>query len=456
MSQIGHWDLDLSNGTLVLSDEIHAAFEIDRTHFAATYAAFLEVIHPDDRLRVHASYDESVLRRTPCERTYRVEAASGKKMFVTEIVQTLYDPNGRALRSIGTVHSLAAAEQRLAIMDDAAMASRRLAAIVESSEDAIISKDLDGVIRSWNRGAEVIFGYAADEIIGKPVKVLLPPDRLLEEDAILQQLRKGLRVNHFETVRVRKDKRQINVSVAISPILDDARRVVGASKVARDITERKRIEAMLAAGVQEKETLLREIHHRVKNNLQIISSLLSFQSKSATTPQDLAAFVDGQNRLKAMILVHDKLYRARSLSRIEFGDYVQSLANEVADAYRSMISRVALQVEVEPLELAIEVALPCGMLLTELMTNAYKYAFPDGRGGTLRVQVQRIETHFQLTVSDDGVGLPDSVDPRNPASFGMQLAANLALQLGASLHYERGNGLRIEAQVPISLKTGRT
>jgi two-component sensor histidine kinase len=214
----------------------------------------------------------------------------------------------------------------------------------------------------------------------------------------------------------------------------------------------RRAEERLRASLAEKETLLREIHHRVKNNLQIISSLLHFQSQKSRTAEDSVVFEEGRNRLKSMILVHEKLYRSQSLSRIEFGDYVRELVEQVGGAYRERAKAMALKVEAETVYLPIEVALPLGMLLSELVTNVHKYAYPTGQAGELRVRITGAEGRLELTVADDGAGLPEGVDPSAPGTFGMQLVANLAGQLAGEVRYVRGTGLRVEVSVPLAAK----
>jgi len=157
-----------------------------------------------------------------------------------------------------------------------------LASIVDSSHDAIISKTINGVITSWNRGAEALFGYRADEAIGKPITLLIPEDRLEEEPAIIAKLRAGLQVDHFDTVRRRKDGSFIDISLTISPIRDANGSIVGASKVARDISARKRAE-------ERQQLLLGEMHHRVKNLFALTSGLITMASRAAESPAELAA-----------------------------------------------------------------------------------------------------------------------------------------------------------------------
>ncbi|HYL92705.1 MAG TPA: histidine kinase dimerization/phosphoacceptor domain -containing protein, partial [Alphaproteobacteria bacterium] len=221
-------------------------------------------------------------------------------------------------------------------------------------------------------------------------------------------------------------------------------RTVGASL---DITERKLAERQIAASLREKDTLLREIHHRVKNNLQIISSLLHFQAKKLADAGPREVFQEGRDRLQSMILVHDKLYRSQDLSAIDFGDYVRSLTQELARSNQSRSRNIDLKVEGENLALPIEAALPCGMILSELLTNVFKYAYPDGRPGDARVQFETVNGQVIVSVKDHGVGM-SQYGAALVQGFGMQLVHNLAEQLGGSIRVESGCGTTVTLQFP--------
>ena len=181
-------------------------------------------------------------------------------------------------------------------LQQSAIATQRLGAIVESSDDAIVSKDLDGIIGTWNAGAERLFGYTAEEVIGKPVTILIPPDRHDEEPEILARIRRGERVDHYDTVRRRKDGSLVEVSLSVSPIRDAKGRVVGASKIARDITERKRAQ-------EQQRLLLREMNHRVKNLFTLAGGVVALSTRSARTAPELAEAV--RARLGALSRAHD-------------------------------------------------------------------------------------------------------------------------------------------------------
>ena len=182
----------------------------------------------------------------------------------------------------------------MSIADDDETA-QRLAAIVDSSDDAILAKDLNGTITAWNSGAERLFGYTAAEAIGQPVFMLIPPDRIDEEPTILARLRAGERIDHYETIRQRKDGSLIEISLTVSPIRGSDGEVIGASKIARDITERRRAE-------EQQQLLIREMDHRVKNLFTVASSVLTLSARSANTVPELIATVS--SRLRALAQAH--------------------------------------------------------------------------------------------------------------------------------------------------------
>ena len=235
IAHIGNWELDFYNNRLWWSEEIFRIFEIDSSRFGASYDAFLAAIHPDDRETVNRAYLNSLENKAPYEIEHRLLFSDGRIKYVHERCESEFDQHGKALRSIGTVQDISERKQM-------ELELRKFKAIVESTDDAIISKTLNGIIESWNPGAEKMFGYTAQEAIGRPIAMLIPRDRLNEEDDILSRISHGERIEHYETVRCRKDGQLLDISTTISPIIDNDGKVIGASKIARDITERKAIE----------------------------------------------------------------------------------------------------------------------------------------------------------------------------------------------------------------------
>ncbi len=466
----------------------------------------------------------------------------------------------------------------------------RLAAIVESSEDAILSKTLEGIIVSWNTGACGIYGYMAEEVVGKPVSILVPPNHLDEMPQLLRRVSQGESVEHYETVRRRKDGELITVSLAVSPVRDASGRVVGASTIARDITERKQAEEALRlanaynrslleasldplvtigpdgkvtdvnaateaatgrsraeligtdfcdyftepakaragyeqvfregsvrdyalelrhrdghvisvlynastyrdeagkvigvfaaarditerkraeaalkevnerleqrvaertaalaeseqhlrASLAEKEVLLKEIHHRVKNNMQVISSLVDLQADRLEDGAMRSVLQDVTHRVRSMALVHEKLYQSADMARVEFAEYAQSLLNYLWRAHGSVASGVRLALDMEPVSLSVNAAVPSGLILNELVSNALKHAFRGRTGGEVAVSLRGgADGGVCLRVRDNGTGLPPDLDWRQADSLGLRLVQILAGQLRATVEVSGGEG----------------
>jgi len=476
---------------------------------------------------------------------------------------------------------------------------QRLAAIVQSSDDAIISETLEGTVTTWNPGAARLFGYTEEEMVGRPISMLLPPGRMMEEIDILNRVRQGGWVDHFETVRKRKDGILIDVSVTVSPMRDSKGKVVGAAKIARDITERKlamkalkelnealeqrvedrtqqlskaeararsqaqlleavfhsmaegvtmadasgrlthfnpaaeellgpalraapqpsgpalhglyradrttpypeqelpmaralrgetpesmevfvrherqpvgallsvnarpivgpqgevrgavavfhditerkKAEEMVSASLREKEALLREIHHRVKNNMQIISSILRLQGHYIKDPALNEVFKDCQGRIRTMALIHEMLYQSKGLARIDFKVYLQSLAGLLLRSQANKSVALRHQFDIDPLQLTMDVAIPVGLIANELLTNCLKHAFAGREKGLVRLALKgHIQGAIKLTIADDGRGLPADFAPEKSASLGLRLVKILTDQIKGKLEWRGTDG----------------
>ena len=301
-------------------------------------------------------------------------------------------------------------------------AAEQLAAIVDSAEDAIVSRDLDGIILSWNPAAERMFGWMASEVVGRHISQLSVghPDR---DPKIFARIANGQRIEYYETSSPRKDGTFMEVAVTISPVKNARGVVVGYSRIFRHVTERKREK-------QEKEILLQEIHHRVKNNLALICSLFFLQSTYTQDPATVRILRESQDRVRSMALVHETLYRSGDFASVNFGDYVRSLAGQLLQTYRLPGQTIRLSTELEKVDMRIDRAVPCGLILNELVTNSLKHAFPDARNGEIRITLNRQADglHF-LEVADDGAGLRHDVNPRTDHSLGLRLIRSLTQQL---------------------------
>ncbi len=433
-------------------------------------------------------------------------------------------------------------------------AALQLAAIVESSDDAIASKDLNGVVTSWNKGAERIFGYTADEIIGVPIAILIPEDRLDEEPEILRRIRNGERIDHYETVRQRKDGRLIDVSLTVSPMRDETGRIFGASKIARDITEQKiaehrlrenerQLQELLAAipaaiyttdekghityyneaavelagrqpviGSDESATwklfrpdgrplphdespmsvalregrpirnaeavaerpdgtrvpfipyptplrdeggavvgainmlvdiserkqaetqqrmLLNELNHRVKNNMQLLQSLLASAARDTASAEAKTVLREAGDRLSAMGAAQRVLYSTPDATRFDARQFLEEVCRA---ARQTFPANVKISCFAEPIELSNEAAMPLALILNELVTNAVKHGAKGG-DGEIDVRLVRDGQSFLLTVADNGPGF--ELEEVRRQSSGLRLVEGLARQLRGKFEVSR-------------------
>lgn len=215
---------------------------------------------------------------------------------------------------------------------------------------------------------------------------------------------------------------------------------VSAVGTLQDITSRKQSEELVKASLKEKEVLLREVHHRVKNNMQVISSLLNMQSRNLTEAKVVTMFEASINRIKSMAFVHDKLYQTEGLSRISVRDYIEQLSGHLLSTY-SVGSNISLDINVDPLTLGIDTVMPLGILINELVTNSLKHAFPEKGPGKIGISLKNDNGHgLVLTVSDNGIGFPADLDHMDTQSMGMQLVVTLVEQLDGTMELNRSNG----------------
>jgi two-component sensor histidine kinase len=218
-----------------------------------------------------------------------------------------------------------------------------------------------------------------------------------------------------------------------------------------EIAERARAEERLKASLAEKEVLLKEIHHRVKNNLQVISSLLYLQSKRTQDQPMLAMFQDSQHRVRSMALVHEHLYQAKDLSRVDAAEYIRTLAGYLFRSYQVRSGQIQMMVSIKDVPLEIDAAVPCGLIVNELVSNSLKHAFPGGREGKISIELsQNDSANYVLVVADDGVGFPDSADLRHTDSLGLKLVDALVNQLEGTVKLDVSHGTRFEIVFPVS------
>ena len=330
----------------------------------------------------------------------------------------------------------------------------QLASVLEGTMDFVGFTSPNGSLLYINPAGRRLVGLTETEDVTqiKMHDLFLPASTaLLQQTAIPEAIRTGTWSG--ETTLKGRDGKEIPVSQVIVAHRSTEGQLQFVSTILRDITERKRAEAVLRVSLAEKTTLLQEVHHRVKNNLQIVTSLLNLQAGQVQDAAVLELLAVTRSRVGAMALLHENLYQSPNLARLNLPAYVESLCAQLLRAAGPVHARVRLErsVESETVSLGLDQAVPCGLLLNELVTNALKHAFPGERSGCIRVTLERATPHStRLSVTDDGVGLPVKLDPRHSAGLGLQLVFLLAQQLHGTVNFERGQGTAVHILFPNS------
>ncbi len=584
MAHIGNWEWDIATGETHWSQEMCRIFGCNPQEIVPAYNELLNYVHPGDRDYV-ANAVKKGLKGEQIVIDFRVILADGEERTIHIQTETIFDEMNIPVRVKGTVQDITEfrkAEEKI----------QSLANIVESSNDAIITESLDGIITSWNRGAEQVYGYSAEEILGKPISILEPGILVEETKKLAELVKQGEKVQQYETLRLRKDGTKINVSMTLSPVFDIDGKLTAISVIYRDITKRKEAEEKLLEseekyrnivetanegiyiiddegiityvnkkmtdmlgynpeegigrsiwdfiseedknivkqnmekrrqGINESYELKlickdgsflwalvnakslfdkdgkfmgtmsmltditerkktekamanleiarkKEIHHRIKNNLQVISSLLDLQAEKFNNrecvkdSEILTAFRESQDRVISMALIHEELYKGEGTDTLDFSTYLRKLAENLFQTYRYSDKNIHLSMDLEENALFnMDTAVPLGIIVNELVSNSLKHAFPGRNRGEIRIKLRREEngehkkegnksTSFTLTVSDNGVGIPEKPDLENPDSLGIQLITTLVDQLDGKLQLKRNNGTEFAIRFTVTEK----
>jgi len=419
-------------------------------------------------------------------------AKDGVERSIDDSAAPIKDQNGRVSGCVLIFRDISQRKRWEDVAAGRLLDARLLAAIVESSDDAIVSKSLDGIIRTWNAGAERLFGYTADEAIGRHISLVIPQDRIAEEDKIIASLKQGRRVDHFETERRSSDGRRIQVSLTISPIKDEAGNVVGASKIARDITERKRAEserdrlnenlAKLAADLSEvdrrKNEFLATLAHELRNPLAPIRNMLEVLKRGnrETAGQALATMERQLGQLVRLVddlldisrITHNRIELRKN--RVDVAAAIEQaveaarpLADESGHKIDVALPRESIHVNADPVRLT--------QIIDNLLNNSCKYTPP---GGTISVRAERDGDEAVITVSDTGIGIPPAnlstifemftqingalERSRGGLGIGLTLVKRLVEMHGGEIAARsegEGKGSQFVIRLPLSLEAGK-
>jgi PAS domain S-box-containing protein len=417
LSHTGSWAWVPATGEIRYSAECYRVFGIDPHGGLPRFETFFKRVHPDDQPRIAERLERASREEAEFELNYRIVHPSGEIRDIHGVGRPVLRPFADLVEFVGTVMDVTERKR-------GEQAARLLAAVVESSHDAIVSKDLDGIITSWNKGAERLFGYAAEEAVGQNITLIIPPDRRDEERAIVERLTRGELIDHFETVRMRKDGSLLDVVLTISPMKDAAGRIVGASKLARDITERKRAEEALRQAQADlaymsrvttmgelTASLAHEIRQPISAAITDAKACLLWLGRDDSEPakarEAAARMVKDVTRAADIIGRISSLFKKGALQR-ELVD-VNELIREMIVLLRSEAHRYSISIGTqlaEDLPKVIADRVQLQQVFMNLMLNGIDAMKGTTGGGELTLKSEAGDAQLLISVSDTGVGLP--------------------------------------------------
>lgn len=320
----------------------------------------------------------------------------------------------------------------------------------------IITTDKDFRVTTYNPMAEKFFGIPTEQVLKKYVKDVHPKLGLQNE-----RFNKGIKsVNetgehHFELTQ-KTEIGELILSCRVTKIVDEDGLQVGYSLFSMDVTERVKAEQQIKDDLEEKKVLLKEVHHRVKNNMQIISSLLRMQTRFIKDPDDMQCFKDSLRRVQTMAIVHEKLYQSENLARINLYHYIKKLSDNLVSSISRNSNLISIEIEMNDLYFDINMAIPFGLIINEIMSNSLKYAFKEDQKGLIKIALTQTDGIYKLEISDDGVGISSDIDLKEASTLGLQLVSALANQLKAECEVNNKNGTHYTLSfADVELKTYR-
>ncbi|MBE8996851.1 PAS domain-containing protein [Nostoc sp. LEGE 12447] len=440
-NHIGLWDWNVETGEVIWNDNHFRLLGLEPETSAASYQLWRDCVHREDVERIEQAVFNALAEHINFRGEYRVIYPDGSVHWLTGKGRGVYNEAGDPVRMLGLIIDISDRKRAEQMLELQAVITRNMA------EGICLVRAIDGVFVYTNPKFEQMFGYEPDELTGQHVSIVNYGDEDTTPEEVNQAIRTAI-LQHgeatYEVHNVKKDGTPFwcrsNASIFGHPEYGS---VIVA--VHQDITEHKQAEEKIIASLKEKEVLLKEIHHRVKNNLGIVSSLLQMQCRRTQDPVVTALLRDSQNRIASIALVHEKLYRSEDLADIDFAQYIPDLTTHLFDSYNVNSSQIHLKIQVDDASLDIETAIPCGLIINELVSNALKYAFVGNIRGEIEVKFyQKSESILTLIIRDNGIGLPENFDSKKAKTLGITLVQGLVKQLRGKLEIASHQGTQFK------------
>jgi len=442
ISRVGGWEYEVATQKTLWTDGVYRIYEVPRDYGPGDIGRDMRVYRPEDRGALGRAFQKAVEEGEPYDLELPLTTAGGRRLWVRTTAKVEHR-NGKIMRVYGNIMDIT--EHKLAV-DALRESEERMKLAVEGTEEGIWDLDMTSGELYLDDNSCHDLGYEPAEIrfdFNWWSKCLHPDSKPVSRRALADYLEGRKKYYELEyRIRTRTGEWKWIWCRGKAVAYDKQGNPVRMIGTHRDITERKKTEDLIKASLSEKEILLREIHHRVKNNMQVIISLLKLQVANVKDERVADVLKDSQSRIQAMSLVHEALYRSESPAAIDLGYYFHTLARAIYQTYGPNLGHIELKVDASGMELGIEQATPLGLLMNELVTNSLKYAFPDKRDGEILIRA-RAEDHndMEFVVSDNGVGMSPDFEWKNTGSLGLQLVVTLAeTQLGGTILLEPSQG----------------
>ena len=401
--------------------------------------SWLQAIHPEDQPRVSEALMKQVWGEYDEE--YRIERPDGSIRWIRDRAFPVRDQLGKVDRVVGIAEDITKAKKA---EEQLRAATVMLSSLINHLHSAVVVEDDARRIIHVNQAFNNIFNVpvAPQALFGVDSRLLF-----IQTAQFSERIEKIIKTATPVLGEELQWQNRILVRNYVPLSIDDNSHYHLWQY--QDVTESRQAEEQIKASLKEKEVLLKEIHHRVKNNLQIISSLLNLQSAEIEDPEACQRFKESQDRVKAMALIHERLYQSGDLAKIDFAGYVRSLTGHLTRSYKVNANAVRLNLEVESVPMNLDIAIPCGLIINELVSNAFKYAFPKGTNGEINVRFAEEDGRsLKLVVQDTGVGFAENKNPEESDSLGLKLVRSLTEQLGGALSYRTQNGFICQITIP--------
>ncbi|TVR17531.1 MAG: PAS domain S-box protein [Balneolaceae bacterium] len=428
------WDMDLQTDTMLYNENIYINFGYKRTEVHSVTNWWRHLIHPNDRYYVNQRFREAIAnRKDRFKLEYRFKAANGSYKHIYDRAFLIKDSSGEPIRIIGAMQDitqLVEEQEQLKLLES----------VVTNTNDTVVITEAAAKVEN---GRKVLFvnqaftnltGYTSEEISGQSLQVFVGPEtdpKVLKK--VLKSLDNYTPVNE-EIKLYKKDGSPFWAKVSYLPVYDKNEVCTHWIAIAHDITVMKEKENELLDSLREKETLLSEIHHRVKNNLAIVTSLMEFQAINSDNEIVHDSLINSSLRIQSMAEIHEQLYQSSSFSKLKFSESLKKLITKIVKTLR-VKTDVALQFEMENVELTINQGVPCSLLVNEVITNILKHGFVGRKSGVIKVMLECKQNEVSLLIKDNGIGLPADFQKNNTSSMGLKLINLLTDQIGGKNNF---------------------